>query len=120
MSQSSYNAQLLAIWAAAFIDGAATTGTFLPTPITYGCSVTKNATGVYKLILPTGEGLIDAQSFTSVQPKANPTALPLIACVSDESEFIKTIVTFSAVNSGTTPTDANIEVVIRRSTINPF
>jgi hypothetical protein len=112
MSVSSYNKQILATQAAATINGDGTT------PIAYGCSVTRSATGVYKLILPTGEGLTDAQTFTQATSKGTGSA-PGLAYpnVSDESDFIKTVVMVDAtgglVNQG-------VEIVVQRSTINPF
>ena len=117
MASSTYNSQLLALQAAGSINGDGST------PITYGCSMTRATTGVYKLILPTGEGLIEAQSFTTVTAKAGggglgtaPSAIPV---VSDESNFIKTITMFNG-TSGTAPEDCSIEVILNRSTINPF
>jgi hypothetical protein len=104
-----YSSQILATVAAAEIsaDGS--------TPITYGCSITRFATGVYKLILPTGEGLIDEQSFTHVTGKGPAQA---VFVVSDESIYVKTVSSF-ADTAGTAVDDA-IEVVVQRATINPF
>lgn len=108
MSVSSYNKQLLAIQAAATINGDGTT------PIAYGCSITRTATGIYKLILPTGEGLTDAQTFTQVSAKGPGVA---ICMVSDESDFIKTV---RAVSDASAAMDTAVEVVVQRGTINPF
>lgn len=108
MSVSSYNKQILADQAAGSIFGDGTT------PITYGCSMTRTSTGIYKLILPTGEGLIDAQTFTTVTCKGPG---PASAVASDESDFIKTV---TVVNDAGSVVNQNVEIVVRRSTINPF
>lgn len=110
MASSSYNKQLLATQAAATINGDGTT------PISYGCSITRTATGVYKLILPTGEGLIDAQTFTHVTTKGG-SSTPAYGVASDESDFIKTVITLDA---GGLLVNSSLEVIIDRSTINPF
>ena len=104
-----YSSQILATVAAAAVgaDGS--------TPITYGCSITRFATGVYKLILPTGEGIIDQQSFTHVTGKGPAQS---VFVVSDENEYVKTISSFTD-TTGAAVDDA-IEVVVQRSTINPF
>jgi len=117
MAVSSYNKQLLALQAAAYINGDGTT------PVTYGCAMTRFASGVYKLILPTGEAVNDDQSFTTVTAKAGHGGLGATASanavVSDESDFIKTI-TMRDGTTGTTPADCAIEVTLQRSTINPY
>lgn len=108
--KGAYNAQVLALIAAASINGDGTT------PITYGCSITRFSSGVYKLILPTGEGTIDAQTFTRVGGKG-PTQAVIVA--SDEADgYTKTFTAFD--NGGGGPTDTAIEAVVQRSTINPF
>lgn len=104
-----YSSQILATRAAAAINADGST------PITYGCSITRFATGVYKLILPTGEGLIDQQSFTHVTGKGPSQA---VFVTTDENEYIKTISSFA--NTGGTAVDSNLEVTVQRSTINPF
>ena len=109
MSQSSYNRQILATQAAAWISGDGATSFPL------GCGVTRTATGTYKLILPTGEGVVDAQTFTNAQAKG---ATGLYAVVTDESEYIKTVRVFDN-TSGSIPTDADVEVIVQRATINP-
>ena len=117
MAVSSYNKQLLALQAAGYINGDGST------PVTYGCTMTRFASGVYKLILPTGEAVNDDQTFSSVTAKAGHGGLratnSAIAVVSDESDFIKTITMISG-TTGTTPVDCAIEVTLQRSTINPF
>ncbi len=114
MFGSAYSSQILALQAAASIDYDGST------PITYGCAITRFSSGVYKLILPTSLGVIDGQSFTRVTAKMTPgnagsVCLPV---VSDETSHIKTITMFD--NAGSGPTDMSIEVVVQRSTVNPF
>ncbi len=105
-----YSSQILATVAAATINADGTT------PITYGCAITRNSTGVYSLILPTGEGLIDAQSFTWVTAKGPNQA---VLVVSDNADtYTKTISSFN--NTGGAVVDSGLEVVVQRSTINPF
>ncbi len=107
---SDYSSQILATVAAATINFDGTT------PITYGCSITRNSTGIYSLILPTGEGLIDAQSFTWATPKG-PNQVVLVA--SDNADgYTKTITAFA--NTGGAVTDSSLEIVVQRGTINPF
>jgi hypothetical protein len=107
---SDYSSQILATVAAATINSDGTT------PITYGCAITRTGTGLYNLILPTGEGLIDAQSFTWVTAKG-PNAVVLV--VSDNADTYTKVVTAFANTSGTI-TDSSLEIVVQRSTINPF
>jgi hypothetical protein len=109
MSLNSYDAQILSIVAAGAIQFDGTT------PIAYGCSMTRTATGIYKLILPTGEGLIDEQSFTIVTNKGPGQS---VLVVSDESIYIKTVHSYA--NTGGADTDTTIEMYVLRSTINPF
>lgn len=111
MSQSSYNAQILATVAAAQINGDGTS------PLTYGCSIIRFATGTYKVILPTGEAQTNDASFTHVTTKGGPG---LMASVMDEAGgYIKTITTSnSVVSAGTIAMDVDIEVVVERATIN--
>jgi hypothetical protein len=105
-----YSSQILATVAAATINFDGTT------PITYGCSITRTSTGVYALILPTGEGLIDAQSFTWVTAKG-PNQVCLV--VSDNADgYTKSVSAFA--NTGGALTDSSLEMVVQRSTINPF
>lgn len=115
MASSTYNQQLLATVAAAQIYGAGSSP--IPSTVTFGCSVTRFATGVYKVILPTGEGQADDASFTRAQPKSD--SVGLMAVVTDESVYIKTVRIFDVAGSGTEPLDADVEVVVDRSTINP-
>jgi len=104
-----YNPQILALQAAASIqsDGS--------TPITYGCSITRFSSGVYKLILPTGLGVIDAQSFTKVTGKG-PNQVVIVA--SDETFHIKTFTCFD--NTSGNPEDTTIEAAVQRSTVDPY
>jgi hypothetical protein len=104
-----YNPQILALQAAASINADGTT------PITYGCAITRFSSGIYKLILPTGLGVIDAQSFTKVTQKGT---IGVAVIVSDESDFIKTISCFSNVEA--VLVDTAIEVFEQRATVNPF
>jgi hypothetical protein len=105
-----YSSQILALSAAASIhaDGS--------TPVTYGCSITRIATGSYALILPTGEGLIDEQSFTTATPKAALVALN----VSDDANGYFKYINSVSLSDGTTATDAAIEVIVHRATVNPY
>jgi hypothetical protein len=110
MSQSSYNAQILATVAAAQINGDGTS------PLTYGCAITRSGFGLYRVILPTGEAQSNDASFTHVTCKGGPG---LMASVTDETAYIKLITTSdSALLAGTVATDVSIEVVVERATIN--
>ncbi len=114
MPMSGYDKQLIAIQAAATINGDGTT------PIAYGCSITRFGTGVYKLILPTGEALVDAQTFSTITCKGDGTGTPgadAFAMASDETDFIKTAVVRN--NAGVL-VNTGVEMIIQRSTINPF
>ena len=114
MPGTPYDKQLLGIQAAASIQGDGTT------PIAYGCGITRTATGVYKLVLPTGEAVTDAQSFTLVTTKGfGSAAAPgvALATASDESDFIKTVVT---TDTAGLVVNCSIEMMLFRSTINPF
>lgn len=113
---ANYDTQLLAIVAAASINGDGTTG------ITYGCAITRNGTGIYTLILPTGEGIIEPQTFMRVTPKASSTGIfqvpVLIVATNNADTFSKQVSCFS--NNGGAPTDCAIEIVVQRSVINPL
>ncbi len=106
-----YNVQILALVAAASIDPLGLT------PICYGCSFTRIVSGTYKIILPTGLGVVDGQSFTHVTPKAGLAATPAVITVSDESDLIKTIF---AVDNGGGQTDTGLEVTVQRAVRSPF
>jgi hypothetical protein len=114
MASSSYNRQILATVAAAWVK--CYQGTLTAFPI--GCTVTRYATGIVKVILPTGEGIVDLQTFSRVQLKGDSTStVPMTALVTDESELVKTITTWSG-SGGTVLTDSEFEIVVDRSTIN--
>lgn len=107
---ANYNTQILALVAAASVDAS------MATPICYGCSVTYQASGNYKLILPTGLGVDNAQDFVRVTPKADPlNGSPVgVSCVvTDESQLIKTVSVFS--NNGGGPTTSALEIVVMRA-----
>lgn len=115
MASSSYNRQILATVAAAWVKCGS--GALL-TAFPIGCTVTRYATGIVKIILPTGDGIVDLQTFTKVQLKGDSsTTPPQTAYVTDESELVKTITTFGG-SGGTILTDTEFEVVVDRSTIN--
>jgi hypothetical protein len=115
MASSSYNRQILATVAAAWVK---CSGGSLVTAFPIGCTVTRYATGIVKIILPTGDGITDVQTFSRVQVKGDSTTtVPMTALVTDESELVKTITTFGG-SGGTVLVDAEIEVVVDRSTIN--
>lgn len=119
-----YSRQILAVSAAASMNGDGSS------PITYGCSITRISTGIYKLILPTGEGVTDGQSFTQVTLKPfvstpNPTWHDnAMASVSDESEYIKSII-IQNIRTDSPDTiigvlaDKGVEVIVQRATVNP-
>lgn len=107
MAGSSYNSQILAVQAAASIQGDGTNA------VTYGCNIARTGLGTYVLTLPDGDGLVDDQSFTRVQVKGSVGAC---ATVVDTDLLNKTIFVFSA--GGTGALDAAIEVVVERATIN--
>jgi hypothetical protein len=108
MTVNNYSSQILATVAAASInfDGS--------TPITYGCSITRFSSGVYKLILPTGDAVINSQSFTRATGKFPFAATACLLVVSDETDYIKTVTAYDGPNS---PSDTGVEIVVQRSTI---
>ncbi len=120
MAGHNYDQQVLSLVAAASF-----TDLLAASLITYGCALTRNSTGVYALILPSGEGLIDAQAFICVTQKAggNPpvvivaTAGPTGIATGDDY-VTKTISCFA--NVGGAPTDSPLEIVVQRSVVNPL
>jgi hypothetical protein len=103
---ANYDQQLLALVAAASIDPLGFT------PICYGCSFTRIVSGTYKVILPTGNGVVADESFMRVTAKAGDAATPAILTVTDESDLIKTIF---AVDTGGGQTDTGLEVIVQRA-----
>jgi hypothetical protein len=103
-----YNQQILALVAAASIDALGFT------PIAYGCSVTRISSSLYKIILPTGNGVDASQSFMRVTLKADPFnngGTNPVAMVSNESNEIKTIV----VTINDADVDCAMEILVQRS-----
>jgi hypothetical protein len=103
---TNYNQQILALVAAASIDLAGLT------PIAYGCSMTRIACGIYKVILPTGNGVVDGQSFTRVTPLNPSTGTGVVIVVSDESNEIKTISVWDTAGS---QASCQLEVKVERA-----
>ncbi len=105
-----YNQQILALVAAAGLDYQALT------PICYGCTATYISSGIYKIILPTGLGVDQAQSFIRVTAKSDPnngSPVGVALTVTEESDTIKTVLVTS--NNGGGPTTSAIEIVVMRS-----
>ncbi len=113
---ANYDTQLLALVAAAAINADGTTA------ITYGCAITRTNTGLYTLVLPTGMGIIDEQSFTRITPKAsvtNPAQPPVVVVASDLSDNLtKQISCF--LNSDATLADCGLEIVVQRTATYPL
>jgi len=103
---ANYDQQILALVAAASIDPLGFT------PIAYGCSITRIVSGTYKVILPTGNGVVAGESFTRVTAKAGVGAFPVAISVSDESDVIKTIMLED--NAGG-QIDSGLEVIVQRA-----
>jgi hypothetical protein len=114
---ANYDTQILAMVAAAFISSDGSTAT------TYGCAITRNSTGVYTLILPTGEGLIDPQSFVRVTAKASIVTTgittPVMTVATNLADtFSKQVNCFS--NNDGSPTDSDLEIVVQRTVTYPL
>jgi hypothetical protein len=103
-----YSQQILALVAAASCNADMTT------VITYGCSMTLVPSAVYKVILPTGLGVVNKESFTRVSVKAS-SGTGVIAIVSDESDTIKSITVFD--NNGA-PAVGGLEITVERTVAN--
>jgi hypothetical protein len=104
MSYASYERQMLATYAAGYINGAGTT------IVTYGCSLKRTATGVVEVTFGASDGLVNDESWTSVQVKGASNAAAY-AIVEDTSNVKKTVFVFR----GTEPVDADLEIELRRS-----
>ncbi len=105
-----YSTQILATQAAARSSGLGLT----PTTVTYGCSFSRIGTGIYALILPTGEGVVDEQSF--VQATNTGPGFAYLVC-SDQDQYTKVITAYS---TGGVATDTGISVSVRRATVDPY
>jgi len=109
-----YNKELLATVAYAWINasGASAFG--------QGCSIQRTTTGIYRLTVPTGSGLVENQSFTQVQLKfaANsPSPAGRNCIVAEIDENIRDVHVFDAVDSHV---DTDLEVVIRKGTASEY
>jgi hypothetical protein len=103
MADESYERQHLALQAAGFINSTGATQT------TFGCSMTRSATGVYAMVLGDNDGVDQFESFGSVTVKS---ANPFAASMQDTSNTVKTITTF---NPSGLAADVDIEVILRKS-----
>lgn len=104
MTVRSYQRQHLSLFAAGFINASGSS------VATFGCGLTRLATGVYGLILDASAGLANNETFTFVTPKATAARYPV---VEDTSNTLKTIRVFTALPS---QVDTGIEVALYRTT----
>jgi len=116
MTSSSYNKEILATVAYAWINatGASAAG--------QGCSIQRVTTGVYKLTVPTGSGLVENQSFTQVQPKFaqnGPSPVSRYAVVAEVSDTERDIYVFDGAVLANNY-DCDLEVVIRKGTASEY
>lgn len=102
MTVRSYQRQHLSLFAAGFINAAGTT------QVTFGCQMTRIATGHYGLLLNDDNNLEDDETFAFATPKA--TAARYIS-VNDDSNSLKTIRVFT---SAPAEVDTDIEVALYR------
>lgn len=102
MTVKSYDRQHLALFAAGYINAAGTTA------VTFGCQMTRIATGHYGLILDADNGLVDDESFSFATVKNTD---PRSAVVEDVSNGVKAIRVFTLVPSAI---DSDIEVALYR------
>lgn len=103
MADNAYERQHLALHAAGYINALGTTQT------TFGCTMTRTATGVYALVLGADDGVVNDESFADVTVKgANPRA----AVIDDTSNTVKTIRVF---NPSLAAQDTEIEVILRKT-----
>jgi hypothetical protein len=110
MAYASYERQFLSLYAAGFINGAGTTA------MTWGCGLTRVATGVYAATLSADAGLVDDESFTWVTPKTAvgvSGAPKALITVEDTSNLVKTIFVDSM-------TRVNLSVYLTRPADNEF
>lgn len=105
MAEASYERQHLALHAAAYINGAGTTA------VTFGCQMTRIATGHYGLVLGNDDGLVDDESYTFVQVKGTAARN---AVVNDDSNTLKSIRVYSS-GSPTVLADAAIEIQLYKT-----
>jgi hypothetical protein len=103
MTVRSYQRQHLSLYAAGFINAAGTS------VVTFGCQLTRIAAGEYGVLLGTGDGQVEAQTFTFVTPKATAARYPV---VEDTSNNLKTVRVFTSVPS---QVDTGIEVHLYRT-----
>jgi len=103
MAEASYERQHMALHAAGFISGDGATTT------TFGCTMTRVATGTYAMVLDASSGVVSDETFLQVQPKGG---TPRNAVGTDTSNQVKTIVLRDDVDS---LADAAIEVALFKS-----
>ena len=103
MADNAYERQHLALQAAGYINALGTTQT------TFGCTMTRTATGVYAMVLGSDDGVVNDESFTDVTIKGTN---PRTAVVDDTSNTLKTIRVF---NPSFAAQDNEIEVILRKS-----
>jgi hypothetical protein len=118
MAYASYERQFLSLYAAGSINGAGTTA------VTFGCGLTRVATGVYALTLAADSGLLNDESFTWVTPKTPlPSGAPkALITVEDTSNLVKTIfvdsmtrVNLSVYLSRPSDTEIDLEIALYRT-----
>jgi hypothetical protein len=105
MTVRSYQRQHLSLFAAGYINAAG------DTVVTFGCQLTRIASGEYGVILGASDGLVDNETFTFVTAKAG--AATRYPVVEDTSNTLKTVRVFSSVPS---QIDTGIEVALYRPT----
>ena len=82
MAEASYERQLLALQAAGYINGAGTT------QVTFGCQMTRMATGHYALLLDDNNGVVSDESYVFVTPKGTAAASVTVNEVSNTRKDI--------------------------------
>lgn len=105
MAEASYERQHLALQAAGYINGAGTTA------VTFGCQLTRIATGHYGLVLDANNGIVNDESYTFVQPKGTN---PRNAVVNDDSNILKSIRVYTT-GSPTVLSDTDIEIQLYKT-----
>jgi hypothetical protein len=117
MSYASYERQHLALYAAGFLrgeDGG--------TRVSFGCELTRIATGIYGIIFGNDAGLIEEESYTQVTVKSRVGASgapKVILSVEDTSNTVKTIfasgITVASAALTMLPVNTDLEIAVYRT-----
>ena len=106
MSEASYDRQHLAVHAAGFISSDGSTAT------AFGCTMARNGTGAYSMVLGESAGVVSDESFIQVQPKSATFAQAVVTNNSLTSTRVKT---FEIFNNAGSNIDVDVEVVLFKS-----